>query len=234
MRSMLQSTKAAVLILTVLSVQLLAGIRKGPYLIYPNDNTKMTVLWQLESTSACTLEWGEYTGGPPSYTFSVGTSEYGSDHQHKYTIPSLKPGFKYDYRVTVGASQHTGSFRAGPPDVARNVKFLAYGDTRTNPADHQTVTSKMLDTFTNDPNYQTFALHVGDWVTNADDETDWDDEFFNRSYPDTLQMQAKLPLQGCMGNHEYSGAGFSKYLPYPFADPGDGLYWSFDYSRDKS
>ena len=187
------------------------------------------MLWQLSTKAVCELDWGEDTGGAPSYPYGATTVEYGSDHQHKYDIYNLKPGIKYNYRVTVEASEYTGSFCAGPPDFARNVKFLAYGDTRTFPADHQTVTSRMLETFTNDPNYQTFTLHVGDWVTNGDDETDWDDEFFNRSYSDTLQMQANLPLQGCMGNHEYTGVGFAKYFPYTFVNPGNGLYWSFDY-----
>ncbi|MBN2377468.1 MAG: metallophosphoesterase [Sedimentisphaerales bacterium] len=204
-------------------------IEKGPYLIYPDDNTKMTVLWRLNATRTCMLEWGEDNGRVPVYTHSVQTSEYGADHQHKYTIPNLKLGFNYDYRVTVDTNQYLGSFRAAPPDYAYNVKFFAYGDTRTYPADHALVTTRMVETFTNDPNYQTFTIHVGDFVTNADLESNWTDEFFNRNYPATLQCQANLPLQGCMGNHEYTGVGFSKYWPYPFVDANNGYYWSFDY-----
>jgi len=76
------------------------AVRKGPYLIYPNNNAQMTVLWQLDSTSTCTLAWGLDT----SYsTGSANTTEYGSDHQHKYTITGLTPGTKYYYLVTAGA-----------------------------------------------------------------------------------------------------------------------------------
>ena len=83
-----------------------AAIKKGPYLFYPGTNSQMTVLWQLDSTQSCTLEWGQDT----SYSDgSTPTTEYGSDHQHKYTITGLTVNTQYYYRVTVGASQYTGS-----------------------------------------------------------------------------------------------------------------------------
>ena len=36
-------------------------VLKGPYLIYPGTNTEMTVLWQLDITRSCILEWGPDT-----------------------------------------------------------------------------------------------------------------------------------------------------------------------------
>jgi hypothetical protein len=41
-----------------------ASMRKGPYLIYPGNNTEMQVLWQLTGSGPSTIEWGldEYTG----------------------------------------------------------------------------------------------------------------------------------------------------------------------------
>ena len=205
-----------------------AAIRKGPYLLYPGDNTQMTVLWQLDSTEGCTLEWGTDT----SYSDgSTGTSEYDNDHQHKYTITDLIVNTKYYYRVTVGVSQYTGSFRSAPSANAEAVKFLAYGDTRTYTADHAVVCGAMINTFANDPDYQTFTLHVGDWVNNGATEFDWANEFFNRSHPNLLDFQANLPINGCIGNHEWRGdltppTYYGKYWPYPYID---GFYWSFDY-----
>jgi hypothetical protein len=198
------------------------AFKKGPYLIYPGDNTQMTVLWQMSGTIGCTLEWGLDT----SYsTGSTATSEYGGDHQHKYTITGLTPGTKYYYRVTAGAAQGTGSFRTAPATDATSVKMLVYGDTRTYPADHSAVSAGMISTFTGDPNFQTVLLHSGDWV-NTNSESDWTNEFFNRDYAPALQMQASLPIQGCMGNHEGSGTIYMKYYPYPYVG---NRYWSFDY-----
>jgi len=197
---------------------------KGPYLIYEGNNTQMTALWQLDSSSACTFEWGTttaYTSG------SVQTSEYGSDHQHKYVISNLSNATKYYYRLTVGTSTYTGNFLSAPTDTEQNLKFLAFGDTRTYPADFDAVAGEMVYTFTNDPAYQTLLLHVGDWVNSGDTESDWTNQFFPRSYANILSLQAQIPIQGCRGNHEGSGALLEKYYPYPIQS--GGYYWSFDY-----
>ncbi|MCP5107777.1 MAG: metallophosphoesterase family protein [bacterium] len=221
--------RSVVFILTAFLVFALGGIlqaaniEKGPYLIYPDNNTQMTVLYQLDASSSCTLEWGTNT------TYSDGnvqTTEYGSDHQHKYVIPNLTPGTKYYYRVNVSGSYYTGTFWAAPATSAVDVKFLAYGDTRSYPADHDSVCAQMIDTYTNDPGYQTFTAHVGDWVNDGDQENDWTTEFFPRSRANLIGMQANLPIMGCMGNHEGSGVLYQKYYPYPFVAD---RYFSFDY-----
>lgn len=200
-----------------------AQIEKGPYMLYPGSNTQMTILWQLDSTTTCTLAWGTDT------TYSTGstvTSEYGSDHQHKYNITGLTAGTKYFYRLNVSGSYYTGTFYAAPLDTATEIKFLAYGDTRSYPADHDAVCSRMINTYTNDSGYQTMALHVGDWVNYGDTESDWTGQFFDRSYTNSTQFQANIPIMGCMGNHEYTGALYTKYWPYPFVND---RYFSYDY-----
>jgi len=156
----------------------------------------------------------------------VTSSEYGSEHQHQYTITGLAPGAKYYYRVEVDGDYHTGSFLAAPATDAENVKFMAYGDTRTNPDIHDAVNAEMIATYTADPGYQTFTMLTGDWVSSNMDAA-WTWEFFGRTRSNTLQMQANLPIQGCMGNHEGAGTVFEKYWPYPYES--GGRYWSFDY-----
>ncbi len=215
---------ATVLILAATSSTVHAGqVEKGPYLIYTGEATSMMVLWQLDSTDFCTLEWGEdlsYSGG------SVQTAESGHDHQHIYTIPALTPGTEYHYRVSAD-QVHTGSFRTAPPSTEDTVKFLAYGDTRSNPTAQDMVNGRMIETFEGDEEFQTFTLHVGDWVGNGQLEAHWTSQFFDRSKANLLKMQANLPIQGCRGNHEGDGVLYEKYWPYPY-EPG-GQYWSFDY-----
>jgi hypothetical protein len=213
-----------VLLLFVLHNAGITAIRKGPYLIYPNNNAQMTILWQLDITAVCTLAWGLDT------TYSIGStsvSEYNTGstgHQYKYTITGLTPGAKYYYRIT-GNGTYTGSFRAAPATNATSVKFLAYGDTRTYPVNQNSVCSRIVSTFTADPNYQSMLLHVGDWVEFATEDS-WTNEYFNRSYAATLQTQASLPIHGCIGNHEGNGTIYTKYWPYPYTA---ARYWSFDY-----
>ncbi|MCK5055324.1 MAG: metallophosphoesterase [Candidatus Aminicenantes bacterium] len=214
----------AVVFLLISAASLQASIEKGPYLIYPGDNTQMTVLWQVSGSETGTLEWGTNT----TYsTGSVQTGEYGSDHQHKYTITGLTPGTKYYYRAYISGAWHTGSFLAAPAGTAQNLKFIAYGDTRSYPADHNTVCAQMVNTYTADPAYQTFACLPGDWVNNGDSESDWAGQYFDRDQPDALEFQANMPVMGCMGNHEYAGVLYRKYLPYPF-ETGT-RYFSYDY-----
>ncbi|MBN2374936.1 MAG: metallophosphoesterase family protein [Sedimentisphaerales bacterium] len=198
-------------------------ILKGPYLIYPGSNTEMTVLWQINKTYACTISWGLDT----SYTSGSEVSlEYGNDHQHKYNITNLIPGTKYYYRVDVGGDFYDGSFRSAPAAQASTVKFMAYGDTRTNVDDHDAICAGMLDAIAADPNYQALLLHVGDWVSNGDTESSWTSQFFNLTALNALELQSKVALNGCMGNHEESGSLYVKYWPYPYVA---GRYWSFDY-----
>ncbi|MCK4752362.1 MAG: metallophosphoesterase family protein [Planctomycetes bacterium] len=229
------------LVVSLFVICLTAGVAnatmlKGPYMIYPGVNTEMMVLWQLDSTQTCTLEWGTST----SYGSSVQTTEIG-DHQHEKVITGLTPSQKYYYRVNDG-SYHTGSFYAAPSTSATSVKFLAFGDCRTNTATFDLVASKIVTTFQADSAYQTFTMLSGDWVNSGKTDYDWQNEFFNRSFSNILQMQANLPINGAVGNHETLTSGgndgnmFVKYFPYPYVNSGwdsswttGTHFWSFDY-----
>jgi len=199
-------------------------MKKQPYLIYPGDPAQMEVLWQLTATATSTIEWGTDTGYG---TGSALNDEYGADHQHAYTIGGLATSTRYYYRVTTSGYAYTGSFTSAPDAGAQQLKFLAYGDTRTNPATHNQVAAAMISAFTADPAYQTFTLFMGDFVNTGNSETYWTNEFFSPTYASIRSALANLPYQACMGNHENSSPVlFTKYFPYPWVA---GRYWSFDY-----
>ncbi len=214
-------------------------IKKGPYMIYPNDNSKMTILWQTSSTTSSTLSWGTTT----SYGTDQSVSEYGSDHQFKYTITGLTPNTKYYYKVHFASTDLTGSFTTAPSSNATAVKFLTYGDTRTYYMDTDDVTAQMLTEISNDTDCQTFSLHTGDWINKGQNasEDEWGTQFFNRAGTNNIDFQSKMPIMGVRGNHEnytqdytpYENAtNFFKYFPYTFATgstDGDNMYYSFDY-----
>ncbi len=200
-----------------------ATLKKGPYLIYPDNNTQMQVLWQLDNNVICSLAWGldtTYADG------NVSVSEYGTDHQYQHVIDGLTPGATYCYKVTIGTGASAGTFRAAPADSITDVKFLMYGDTRTNPADHSIVCAGMNSVINSDPAYQTMLLLAGDWVGAGDSEVDWTTQFFNRSYPASILTQSTVPIAGSRGNHEQTATGYRKYWPYPYVN---SCYWSFDY-----
>jgi len=224
---MRQNILTSLLILTFLG-PVNADVLKGPYLIYDGVNTGMTVLWQLDSTQSCHIDWGLDT----TYaTGTAGTAESGSgvdEHQHIYAIAALVPSIKYFYRVSCAQDfVGSGSFYTAPPDDADSVKLMVYGDTRTYPADHDAVSDQMINTYFLDPGYQSITFHVGDWVNNGDLEADWANQFFDPLFINTNEFQANIPINGVIGNHEGTGALFYKYFPYLY-EP-NGFYWSFDY-----
>jgi hypothetical protein len=211
------------MLLLIVVEQALAVMRKAPYVIYGGTNTEMEILWQLTTTALCTFDWGRDT------TYSLGTEqtvEYGSDHQHRYTIIGLVPGNEYDYRGTSGTQVFSGSFRAALADSITRLKFLAYGDTRSNPATHDAVANGMFSTDGSDSDYHSLVISVGDLVADGNTESYWDSEFFSSAYPHIRSLLANLPYQSCMGNHEGTGILFAKYFPYPYVAHH---YWSFDF-----
>ncbi len=199
-------------------------MRKQPYLIYPGQPGQMQVLWQLAGTDTCRLAWGTDT---TCALDSERTVEYGTDHQHTYTITGLAPATKYYFRETNEGYAYRGSFTSAPAPEAARVKFFAYGDTRSTPSEHDLVAQAMIATFTADPGYQTMTLQMGDYATQGGVELYWTSDLFHPAYPNLHLLLASLAYQGVMGNHEVATPVlFTKYLPYPWVA---GRYWSFDY-----
>jgi hypothetical protein len=184
----------------------------------------MNVLWQVDVTVGCTIAWGTDT----SYsTGSAGTTEYGTDHQHSYTITGLTPGTHYYYRVTAGSSNWTGDFYAAPASNATSVKFFMYGDTRTNGSSNNTVCGQMISAYNGDPTYKTMVLHAGDWVE-SDSESTYTSQWYNYSWTNIVNATSNMAFMGCIGNHEGGASVWKKYHPYNFAS-GSRFYYSFDY-----
>ena len=219
----------ALMVLCVISILLTIGIysasaatniSKGPYLLFEGSNTSMSVLWQTSVTESNVIKWGTDT------TYSMGTATvgtYGTANQHKYTITGLTPGTKYYYQVDGQA----GSFRTAPAASATSVKFLSYGDTRTNVSSQESVASRVRSAYASDPAYQTILLNSGD-VVGGDTEAYWTSEFFvsGTTYPQLHALQSELPIVAARGNHEGTGSVFNKYFPYPYVANN---YWSYDY-----
>jgi calcineurin-like phosphoesterase family protein/purple acid phosphatase-like protein len=198
---------------------------KSPYLVFPGVPDQMKVLWQLSSSAVSTIEWGTST----SYSSgSAQSSEYGSDHQHAYTITGLLPATQYYYRVTTLGASHAGSLLSAPAPNAVRLRFLAYGDTRSYPTTHDRVAGAMLDAIAAFPGDQALVLTVGDGVSDGGSESAWAGEWFSPSCPNLRALTAAAPYAGCVGNHEMTSGStlFTKYFTYPYEA---SRYFSFDY-----
>ncbi len=200
--------------------------QKLPYVLLSGENNDILVTWQLNSTQNCTFEYGTdttYSDG------SIQTSENNSsDHQHIVTLDNLTPDQKYYYRVSVNNTNlKTGSFQSFAPDSAQEITFFAYGDTRTYPSDHDDVAQAIMNDISQNNLKQTFVLNSGDLVSDGDDESSWQTEFFAQQYTNIMELLGNLPYVTAMGNHEGQGLLFAKYFPYAY--PNNRYYYSFDY-----
>jgi hypothetical protein len=211
---------------SLLATSAQSSISKNPYIIYTGKNTEMKLMWQLTKTYKCKVEWG--IGGTYSLGSATTTENSGvvDQHLHSYTIKNLSPGTKYDYRITISDVQRTGSFFTAPASDAANLKFVAYGDTRSNPDLHNDLAATVLATYAMDEQYKTMILAMGDLLTDGNLEMYWTSEFFNTSLSNVQAVLAGVPFISARGNHEGLGIYFKKYFPYPYVS---GTYWSFDY-----
>jgi hypothetical protein len=184
----------------------------------------MMVFWQWTSNVTFQMEWGSST----SYaTGNVAVNPSNTTtHLYQYDISGLTPGTKYYYQVVAGSQCSGGTFYAAPAANATNLKFTAYGDTRTNGSIHNGIAGQVDALFNLDPAFQTLNLNVGDWVS-ADSDSAWMSEWFVSSYTNLRKQDANIADIGIRGNHEGAATLWKQYWPEPF-QPG-GLYWSFDY-----
>jgi len=200
------------------------SLTKGPDVIYIGDNTMMKIFWQYTSNITFHVDWGLTADYGSS---STDISAYDTtNHLFSYTITGLIPGTKYFYRVVTGAFYSGASFYAAPSTTTTTLKFISYGDDRSNPSTHNAVAGAVVNLFQSDPGYQTLNLGVGDLVTSGDLDASWDKEFFDPSLTNIRSELANIADLSVMGNHEGSGKLFKRYFPMPFVAD---RYWSFDY-----
>ncbi|NLT36411.1 MAG: hypothetical protein GXX83_11005, partial [Gaiellales bacterium] len=219
-------------------------LRKGPYLMYAGDNTRMAVMWQTTTAAPppTALEWG-YT---PDYRRSVDevqevdTAADGS--LFRCDLTGLQPGALVHYRLTVGEESYGGSFRVAPPEEADRATLYAASDTQDNPQAYGGVIAALLADMAAEPGgRQSICLHAGDFVGAGLKEQAWDTEFFSREYPAVGRFLADVPVMGALGNHESyafqmgsddpTGAGplLRAYWPDLFSASPPHFYYSFDY-----
>jgi len=176
----------AFILLGFVAVGHAAGITKGPYLLALGDRW-VVVKWESGSPGG-TVEYG-FTSG--NYEFSVASKVV--DGMNEAMLMCLKPG-TYFYRVIAGdQTSDEYAFSTGPAPTEA-FKFLAFGDTRTGHAIHQTLIYLM-------ENFPAISLvHTGDMVISGALDDEWN-TFFSIEKP----LAVSLPYIPAAGNHEYIG-----------------------------
>ncbi len=189
---------------------------KGPYLQAPGQTT-MTVMWESTVNGEATVHYGleakldQAVQGKAARTVTAGGTEF---YLYKVTINGLKPDTTYSYVVEQhGAKSNPKHFRTFDEHPAK-VRFVAYGDTRSNPDIHADI-AKWFKSYEPD-----FILHTGDLVARGKQYDLWEKEFFTP----LANVIDEIPLLAAIGNHEDDGTNY--LAQFHMAD--NELWYSFD------
>ncbi len=174
-------------------------------------------MWETDTKQPSGVSYGPKEG-PQAYRQSTvarvtykGTTAY----IHKLWIEGLPPGRTYDYRITgPDLRSETFEFRTTPAE-SNEVRFIVYGDTRTQPQVHRKLVEQMMK------HPVDFIVHGGDLVTRGDDYGQWGPQFFEP----LKGLVERVPIYITKGNHEGRGGTFEKLL----APPGEENDFALDY-----
>ena len=208
------------MLLAVLSLLAAPVLTRGPLLVGVTADSAW-VVWETSDKQAnATVKFGSETG---VYTGSAQDSSYSTDHHVQLT--GLLPGATYHYAIDSDPQKQDSSFTtppAGPTVVP--IKFVVYGDNRTNTADHQ----KIADAIRGESGVQ-FLVHTGDMAQNYPFSQEWD-TFFTVEH----ELLRNTPLFPTVGNHETLDSLFTwgQYFSPPRFDPGGSVrYYGADWGQ---
>jgi len=202
-------------------------ILQGPYLVYNNDPTKMTVLWRTNKPVKTEFRWGN-----KNFEFEAGEVEvepYDTNlNLYKITLENLEPNTFYTYQLQIGDQYDIGMFYSAPQPDADKMKFLVYGNTDAGPAEQNHLSKALYDHIYIDAAYHSILIHAGNWIPQIDNIEAWDSHFFSREHDrrHSRFIQSRMPIVGALGNSEGTPELFKKLFPYNFADE---TYHSFQY-----
>jgi len=139
------------------------------------------------------------------------------DNAHIYEayLKDLAPGRSVCYQVVQGDVKSTPTLFSTTPKKSNKFRFVAYGDTRTQPEVHTTLSKQILEA---NPK---FVIHSGDITLFGTIYPLWKEDFF-RPLENVIDH---IPLWPCVGNHERDGVNYRNFYNLP----GDELNYSFDY-----
>ncbi len=202
---------------------------KAPYIQFPAPG-KVSIMWESETNTPGLVRLSLAPTSNPvaqvvfpvekrSQTSAAAGGSSTTQRQISYylytaTFSHLSPGKVYSYSVELQETQSpTCSFRTLDPHASRT-RFIAYGDSRSDPVIHATLTAQFS-------RYQPeFILHTGDLVARGQDYSLWSREFFTPA----SSFLGEVPFFSVLGNHEQDGTNYLNY----FDLPGNKLWYSFD------
>ncbi len=142
----------------------------------------------------------------------------GPTKAHRVLLEGLQPEEVYTYfiKATVAGQVTTaGPYRfRTPPENLDRFSFCAYGDTRSQPAEHRKVVLAMKACLPR------LVLHTGDLVNDGEQMSDW-----HSFFPVIKLLAPTVPFYSCLGNHERNARLYYELLPLPKGGGDAGTEW---------
>jgi hypothetical protein len=213
-----------------------AGHTSGPWLTWHDDpKTTICISWLTAEKKDTRV----YYGKDPD---NLNRTASGKDdvYLHKLYIEDLTPGSKYYYRIDEAfETRHRSdlfSFRTAP-DVEQPFEFIVFGDMQPK----QDITEKINRLFieellkVSEKNPFDFIIQLGDLTETGEDVKAW-----HRVLNNLSRISALHPTMSVIGNHEWgskgnaavpgdTGSSFTALFSYPYENPKQGRYYSFNY-----
>ena len=160
-----------------------------------------------------------------SIVIEASSINFSSIFIHTAQLTQLVPNKRYYYQISSDKyhKREILTFKT-MPNNPNHIRFLVYGDSRTNRTARRTLAEKIMASFSN--NFQ-FSIHTGDIVENGIVQSQWNDYFIDteclNSYKQGIYVE---------GNHENGWHPDMKMydnLPMRNNYSYDSRYYSFSY-----
>jgi hypothetical protein len=138
----------------------------------------------------------------PSYVTIDSTYIYSAN------LNNLESETMYFYKLKSDASNEREvlNFTTLPSRSANSLKFLIFGDSRSQREQRSEVVNKIIENFSDIQ----FSVHTGDIVNDGRIQTEW-----NEYFEDAELLTKKIPSYYIEGNHEYNDGYMYDNIPLP-------------------
>jgi len=184
---------------------------KFPYLQNLTDST-IVVRWQMPTAQPGKVQYGL----TPGYGSEV--TDAGASVDHELTLTGLAKDTVYHYRAICGSDTSADAMFPSVVTPDRPFRFFAYGDHRTDSADHQSVVNQML---LQSP-LPGFAIDNGDLTYDGSDAT------YQTYFNIERNLWSRMPVFPTLGNHDVNNiTNWQRYL----ALPNNERWYTFHYGN---
>ena len=184
-----------------------------PYLQYATP-TSIIIKWETIRPTEGKVTYSE------DMSFNNEVIESSPVKIHEIKLDGLKPGTRYNYKVSYdNSSLESASFTTAPVPGTQNWRMVAYGDNRTYPETHRRIVTQILKL------NPSMIIHSGDLVARGDNYAQWKEQYF-----DPMKgLSENITVFPSLGNHEMNSPLYYEYMSLP--DENGESYYSFDYGN---